>query len=476
MKIKHLLMALLASAIYSCDDTTGSLGLDMLPGSDNVNVSSTSFDVTTKSILSGPVFAKTDIGYVGKYTDPDFGYFESGFLTQLNCTDSLQFPFGVMAGDTAHLAELVLYYDSYFGDSLNACKMSVYELNKVLDKNHYTNINPDNYYNKSTGLIGSKSYSAVDLSISDSIRNSSNYSKYVRFVLPKSFGDDMIKLNKEHPEYFYNADAFIKNVFKGLYVKSDYGDGTILYINHVNLNIIYNSHYTDSLGNFLKKKDGTDSLYYGKRTFAATKEIIQANQFKTSQKLAEKVNEKDWTYLKSPAGIFTEVTLPVQQIADQLSKDTLNTVKLSINNYHQEKVNQYSLLAPKYMLLVREKDATSFFEKNEIIDNITSYLAVHNNSKNNNYTFGNLSRLISTCIAEKKAAKEKAGKNWDEQQWLSQNPLWNKVVLIPVNVTVDKNSNNINRIQHDLSPASVKLEGGENNKLKLEVTYTKFPK
>ena len=51
MKIKHLLMALLASAIYSCDDTTGSLGLDMLPGSDNVNVSSTSFDVTTKSIL-----------------------------------------------------------------------------------------------------------------------------------------------------------------------------------------------------------------------------------------------------------------------------------------------------------------------------------------------------------------------------------------------------------------------------------------
>lgn len=208
MKIKHLLMALLASAIYSCDDTTGSLGLDMLPGSDNVNVSSTSFDVTTKSILSGPVFAKTDIGYVGKYTDPDFGYFESGFLTQLNCTDSLQFPFGVMAGDTAHLAELVLYYDSYFGDSLNACKMSVYELNKVLDKNHNTNINPDNYYNKSTGLIGSKSYSAVDLSISDSIRNSSNYSKYVRFVLPKSFGDDMIKLNKEHPEYFYNADAF----------------------------------------------------------------------------------------------------------------------------------------------------------------------------------------------------------------------------------------------------------------------------
>ena len=102
---------------------------------------------------------------------------------------------------------------------------------------------------------------------------------------------------------------------------------------------------------------------------------IRSYYVKTSQKLAEKVNEKDWTYLKSPAGIFTEVTLPVQQIADQLSKDTLNTVKLSINNYHQEKVNQYSLLAPKYMLLVREKDATSFFEENQIIDNITSYLA-----------------------------------------------------------------------------------------------------
>lgn len=51
---------------FGCDDNTAGLGLGMFPGSDqNINGKLTTFDVTTKSVHAGEVYAKTSTGYVG---------------------------------------------------------------------------------------------------------------------------------------------------------------------------------------------------------------------------------------------------------------------------------------------------------------------------------------------------------------------------------------------------------------------------
>ena len=59
---------------------------------------------------------------------------------------------------------------------------------------------------------------------------------------------------------------------------------------------------------------------------------------------------------KSPAGIFTEATLPYDKIHEELSNDTLNAVKLTFTNYNQES-NKYkfSMSAPETVLLLRKK-------------------------------------------------------------------------------------------------------------------------
>ena len=142
MKWKHLGALLAAIAVFSaCDEETGSLGMDMLPDSDNMSAHTVSFDVTTESVPAESVFAKTGTGYVGRYSDPDFGYFESGFLTALTCTDNFSLPdvyketewdedgnptkaTGIMTGDSVSSIQLVVFYDQWFGDSLNACRMS----------------------------------------------------------------------------------------------------------------------------------------------------------------------------------------------------------------------------------------------------------------------------------------------------------------------------------------------------------------
>ena len=57
---------------------------------------------------------------------------------------------GTLVKDSILSVKLSIYYSSWFGDSLSACKMHVYELNKKLNKNRYTSINPEEYYDPNT--------------------------------------------------------------------------------------------------------------------------------------------------------------------------------------------------------------------------------------------------------------------------------------------------------------------------------------
>lgn len=511
---------------FGCDDNTGTLGLDMLPGSDGMSAHTTTFNVTTRSFAVDSVFAKTSTGYIGKFSDPEFGYYETSFLTELNCTDNFSLPevyqetewdsegnptkaTGTMAGDSVVSVQLAVLYESWFGDSLNACRMSIYELDKRLDKNRYTNINPEEYYNKydSKSLLGRKAYSAYDTSVPDSVRNATDsygtktFYPNVTFPLDKkTFGEDRIlKVYRQHPEYFKDASSFIDNVFKGVYVKSDYGDGTILYVDYVALQMQFRFHYVnDTTGVALKKQDGTDSLYYSMQTvFASTKEVIQANQFLNSDLIKEKAAETGHTYIKSPAGIFTEATMPYDEIYNQLTNDTLNAVKMTFTNYNTSSNYEYSMSAPSEVLLIRKQDLKSFFEENMVRDNITSFTTTHNASATNQYVFSNIARLVTTCINEKqaakKAAKEKAGASWNEAQWENDwktneaTKDWDKVLLIPVSITYDSSSSSSTTmisVQNDLKPGYAKLKGGPEedangqvkSPLQIEVTYTRFNK
>ena len=74
MKAKYALIALLAIAFWGCDDNTAGLGLGMFPGSDrDINGQLKTYPVTTSSVAAGRIYAKTNIGYVGKFTDDQFG-------------------------------------------------------------------------------------------------------------------------------------------------------------------------------------------------------------------------------------------------------------------------------------------------------------------------------------------------------------------------------------------------------------------
>jgi hypothetical protein len=501
MKAKYLWLVLTTLFFFGCDDNTGGLGLGMLPESDKITVDTKTFEFITESAAFDSVFAKTNIGYVGQFTDheQDFGFYKGSFLTELNCVDSLTFPkpydpttnrdsLNNMIGDVEEsfeLARIVLGYYSFFGDSLSPMQVSIYELNENLDKNHYTN----SALPKRKRLIGRKSFSAIDLA--DSLRHEANHLHQVSIPVSNDVGIEIIKEYRDHPNTFNNSETF-REFFKGLYITSDIGDGTVLYIQHVQLDVVFRSFQLDSKGDVVKKKDGTkkedgsaaDSTYLAYRSFASTMEVIQSNRIDISEgEIKKKVNEGGHTYLKSPAGIYTKAVLPIEEIINKggngidLDQDTINAVKLVFDAYRQEIKSQYSMSPPGTVLLIKEAEVKNFFEKNMIPDNTTSYVAYY---VNNQYVFTNIMRLVTSLAKEMEEAREKAGASWNDAEWLKENAT---IAIIPVSLGTQTSSQGatvITNAQHDLKPAYVKLKGGTGttdkptDKLQLQVVYSRF--
>ena len=121
-------------------------------------------------------------------------------------------------------------------------------------------------------------------------------------------------------------------------------------------------------------------------------------------------------------------------------------------------VSEVVLEEPTNILLVERDSLSSFFEENSLPDNTNSFLATYNKTQKT-YSFNNISSLVNSMYNKK-------GK--------SEN--WNKVVLIPVQVTTSSTSSSstITSIANEMNINSVRLVGGSANKhtpIRISVIY-----
>lgn len=471
MKIKYLCVLLLAALIYSCDDSTTGIGNGLMPDDDKIQANTDGYDFTTRSLLADSVYARTSTAYLGRYTDEQFGEFSADFLAQFTCPDNFE-----INEDVTEATSLTLnfQYEAFFGDSLNAMRLQIDTLDKVIPEKDlstfYTSVDPTDYYNEKARPIAVKAYSATGPSVSmDTTITSNNIKTRIlgqEVKLPTKLGELILKKYKEDKNNFKDPEAFINNVLKGFYIRCTHGDGTILYIDNMSLTLGVKRIVENSAG-------VRDSVLYGYYSFAATKEVIQANHFQNSEKLKEIVAESNCTYIKSPAGIFTEAEFPIATIYEEHKNDTLNGVNVTFTRYNDKGNTKYKMKVPDKLLMVRKKDMYSFFEENKITDSKTSFYCDYNESSNT-YTFSNIAPLITACIEERKKGLE------EDSNWETKNPDWNKVVIIPVNVTTTGSSSQgtlqVTGISNSLEMTSARLKGGTdpNNKLKMQIYYTKF--
>lgn len=477
LKLKKMAgIALIAVAISACEEDTLNIGSTLIGKVDQLNFSSATFNVETRTIPSKPILTRSNTCYFGQMRDSETGsYIKSEFMTQYHILETFSLPAkdSIVSRDstnqpTAVACYMYLYFSNLQrkADSLAAMKMAISELATPAEEgmHYYSDYDPRaiGLLRTDNGLEKSHMFSYENLLLTDSARYSTSNTAYRNYIaidfsdpyIDKNgrkydnYGTYIIRTYYEHPEYFRNNYQFVHKVCPGFFYEITDGAGFYAQVPEIAIMTTYNIMRNDSL------KQATITL-------AGTKEVLQTTKVTNdSERLAEIAEKIDTcTYIKSPAGLFTEVKLPVNEIVKNHESDSLLAASISFRRLNSKEQEYDQLSKPSFLLMVQKDSLETFFEKKKLTDSKTSYYT--SLSSDNTYQFSNISNLINTL------AKMKGELRATDPTWDNPDSDHYKVVLVPIDLSYYTNSttntSTVTNIDHSMSVASTRLVGGKNN-------------
>ncbi len=382
--------------LSNCNDDTSLVGPSIQPTSDQISVFQDSIHIQASTVLLDSIYARTVNGLLGELYDPLYGNLKSDYVCQFYCPDEFEFKYEPLDGKIDSMVFQITYdRSSWIGDSLAPMQAQIFLVNKPLEKNYYTNVDPAEFCDMQTSL-GTKSYTAYDASIPEDIyditdtSDSAYYTPNVRIRMPLEIGQSIYDETINNPSSFATQDAF-NEFFPGLYVTTTYGTGSILNVNTSSM-IIYYRYETQS------SSTGNDTILATTERFNATLEIIQLNSLENGnlEQLLEPNDE--YAYMKTPAGVCIKLEVSADDLKDIIDDHIVNDMQFSLTPMPQEDWD-YAFDRPEYLLLLPEDSVKNFFESRSIYDSSTSFLGTYDSS-DNIYDFGNISRLMELHVEQ----------------------------------------------------------------------------
>ncbi len=211
--------ALLFMLGFSSCNEYSDLGLEILPGTDLINVKNV---VVKDSITAyansetGIVTSKSGYNLLGSFNDPVFGATNASFAAQLRITS---FPdFGT--NPVADSVFMFLYYTGVYGDTITEQHLKVYELESSLD--------PDEEYKQDIDLKTMASNQLLgELSFTPKVKLDSTYGdtllQLLQIPIDPSLGEKLVSADSLDK---VSNDAFLQ-FFKGLYIESEQGNSGV---------------------------------------------------------------------------------------------------------------------------------------------------------------------------------------------------------------------------------------------------------
>lgn len=390
MKVKSLILGLgLGGLLFAgCNDELSLVGPSIQPEEDAITVYNDTFRIQATTVKMDGVYARADSALLGEIYDPLYGNLKSDYMCQFYCPDGYNFAHTPLEGkiDSVDFKLYYAYLDrsynrvaSVIGDSLVPMTVGVYPLNEPLQKKFYTNFDPSEYCDMEN-LAGTKTYTA---------RPSIGY---VTVNLPQEMGQKFYEETINNPASFSSQEAFNK-FFPGFYVTTTYGTGSLVGVSNTYFTIYYKYEGTST-------STGKDTIMQAAEQFSVTQEIVQLSRFKNTDMDALLAPNDAYTYLKSPAGVCTRLTIPLREMADKLEGHILNNLPLTLQAMPQENW-LYAFQATPSLLILPEDSVKSFFEAEQMYDSKISYLANYS-AASLSYSFGNISSLIQYQLEKDK--------------------------------------------------------------------------
>ncbi|MDE6368337.1 MAG: DUF4270 domain-containing protein, partial [Muribaculaceae bacterium] len=327
MKIKSLIATAALAAIFisSCENSQSPIGASIIEDKISISIDS-AFTVNGHSVASNAVQSRTLLQLLGRIDASGYGSLSSDVVTQFMPSISLDTT-GVTVNSIDSLKLMMaVYHGNFVGDSITPMGIDVYRLNRDLPYPIYSDFNPEGYYDPSQ-KIGSLVYNASTLGDSDSLKNASYH--VISVKLPRELAQEFFSAYLQDPANFSSPNAFINNVFKGIYIRNSYGSGRLTLVSNTQMRAYYRRT--------IKKDDGTDSIQSKVANyFAVTPEIITNNNIglKLAPSVTELVNQGE-NIVVSPTGYDVEFEFPIRDViatykANKTGESAINTLTFTL--------------------------------------------------------------------------------------------------------------------------------------------------
>lgn len=496
--------------ITSCDDNTDTLGGSLTDITDNIESYAKEFNVETDTWQADSICARSAFAYLGKMQDTETGsYITANYMTQLRLQPYYVPFYGIDSlivlnenkdtlkyGKTLTEAErnekiwqvkadschLTLYVSSFTGDSTAQMKLAAHEMKKPYDESEEYSISYDprkyDYLrdekgsihaqlsyaiknNTTTGSTGTTHYITIPLNqpYTNKIREDkdSTFNNFGSYLMYQYYNENAI-----YHKGFKSPYNFMHYLCPGFYLEHISGMGAISSITATTLSISYKTQNLDKNIPFV-----SECLISG------TEESIQhstitENNFLSTLTEAEK---NAYTYVKSPAGIYTRMKFDVMGIMEGHDKDSLSTARIFLPCLNKVNTSDYVQSPPANLLMVQADSIYTFFDNKKLADYRTTFLASYS-SGTNGYTFNNISTLIIKMYLDWKES------GMSIEEYTSKYPNWNVVSLVPVETSYSSigTSSILSKVSHSMTLESTRLPRGtkENGTIKMGVIYSKY--
>ncbi|MBR5854931.1 MAG: DUF4270 domain-containing protein [Paludibacteraceae bacterium] len=473
MKLNNLIYTTLfiyLAFFASCQNDALNAGASALDREDEIRVESDTFSVLSSLQKCSALQLTPDSFLLGE-CDTHFGTIKADILTQLACPEGYEYPYS----DKAEVDSVVLhlYYQNWYGDGKSPLGISVYEIDK-------STLQYDSRYPSDTTIstfcsltdstrISEHSHITFAGVPTDSVYSSDNlYIPRISIKLTDAFAKRFFAIKD------FSSQETFNQLFKGLYIVSDFGGSTVLYVKDIYMSVYY--HFPSH------RQNQQDSIIHDVKTFYANSEVRQINRYiypDRDQVLLELQQRTDTNYIISPANIYTRLSLQMdsvyQQIENQLGDTStyrvyVNRANLTIDVLYSDSISsrprdQWDSPAA-YMLLVQENKMEDFFANNELPSDT---LAILSSLVATTDTLGNISYYYSYDLS---ALLTKQLRSDNKQEELS-------FLLVPVAVDAESSSSsNITSVKPLQTISTTHIRSAQNSvqPMDLELIYSGFNK
>lgn len=388
---KLLIITFVAILTFSCNDTLDQVGFSIQPEKDRLTVGIDTLQLQARTVQVDSIFGKTNYPVLGEYADPVFGSMKSEYIAEFYLPKGMEFKEGAVIDSV----RVEIAYTSMIGDSIAPMRLSVYEVIKSLKgTNDYTHINPELFADMSAPL-GEQSFTGRNSTNRIKSYTAEDYSTvtyreyFINVEVPKAIGEEFLEEYKKAGHGKLSDTDTFREFFPGLYFTTSFGNSTIISADLTSLFVHY--HYLDEKGSSTKQ----DTIRTDVFRLNNTPEVRQINHIKSSNDELL-IDNSEVTYIKSPAGVNTEIKFPISEVHENLQSMALNLVNFTVYALADESENKMvKLNPPDYLLLVNKDSLSGFFENRKLRDNVTSFLSEKFDPTTYSYKFNNISSMIN---------------------------------------------------------------------------------